>query len=121
MSRSSKKGPYLDANILEGIYFEQFYFLDKDWITEQVKQHYKSEEREWLAFIGGFTFGNPPVCIDIMTKVLGLEFDNCYTIATEFEDDGLKVRTIHLNDLITAKTKSNRPKDIDDINNLRKL
>lgn len=57
----------LDANILEGMYFEQFYFLDKDWITEQVKQHYKSEEREWLAFIGGFAFGNPPFNKDLYT------------------------------------------------------
>lgn len=57
----------LDANILEGMYFEQFYFLDRDWITEQVKHHYKSEEREWLAFIGGFAFGNPPFNKDLYT------------------------------------------------------
>lgn len=50
----------LDAYILQGMYFEQFYFLDKDWITEQIKKHYKSEEREWLAFISGFAFGKPP-------------------------------------------------------------
>jgi len=57
----------LDGHILEGMYFEQFYFLDKDWITEQVKQHYKSEDREWLAFIGGFSFGNPPFNKEIYT------------------------------------------------------
>ncbi|MBL0200398.1 MAG: hypothetical protein IPP81_09570 [Chitinophagaceae bacterium] len=55
----------LDGNVLEGMYFEQFYFLDNDWITEQVKQHYKSQDREWFAFIGGFAFGNPPFNKDL--------------------------------------------------------
>lgn len=50
----------LDGYILEGMYFEQFYFLDKEWIIEQVKNNYKLEDRNWLAFIGGFAFGNPP-------------------------------------------------------------
>jgi hypothetical protein len=57
----------LDSHILEGMYFEQFYFLDKDWIAEQVKKHYQIEEHEWLAFIGGFAFGNPPFNKDIYT------------------------------------------------------
>ena len=50
----------IDGFILEGMYFEQFCFLDYDWITDQVKNHYKSEDREWLAFMGGFAFGRPP-------------------------------------------------------------
>lgn len=50
----------LDAYILEGMYFEQFYFLDNDWIITQVKKNYIIEEREWLAFISGFAFGKPP-------------------------------------------------------------
>ncbi|HIC8645977.1 hypothetical protein [Elizabethkingia meningoseptica] len=54
-----KKG-IIDAFIMQGMYFQQFYFLDKNWITEQVKQHYTIDEREWLAFMGGFTFGRPP-------------------------------------------------------------
>jgi hypothetical protein len=61
-----KKG-VIDGNIMQGMYFEQFYFLDKDWITEKVKQHYKSEEREWLAFVGGFAFGSPPFKKDLYT------------------------------------------------------
>jgi hypothetical protein len=50
----------LDGHIMEGMYFYQFNFLDRKWITEQVKQHYNSGEREWMAFLGGFAFGNPP-------------------------------------------------------------
>ncbi|MBN1252687.1 MAG: hypothetical protein JXA16_11165 [Bacteroidales bacterium] len=50
----------IDGFILEGMYFEQYCFLDYDWITEQVKQNYKCEDREWLAFMGGIAFGRPP-------------------------------------------------------------
>ncbi|MBI2270154.1 MAG: hypothetical protein HYU69_07325 [Bacteroidetes bacterium] len=65
-----------------------------------------------------FTFGSPPVCIDILVKVKGLNFDESFKIATIFEDDDLAVRTIHINDLIKAKRSAGRPRDIDDINNL---
>ncbi|MBE8713590.1 nucleotidyltransferase [Sphingobacterium hungaricum] len=65
-----------------------------------------------------FTFGVPPVAIDIMVQVKGLVFDENFSSAVEFEDDGLKIRTLHKNQLLEAKRHSNRPKDIDDINNL---
>jgi hypothetical protein len=67
-----------------------------------------------------FSFGTPPVCIDILTKVKGLDFDECFASAQFFEDDGLKIRTINYNHLLLAKRSANRPKDIDDINNLTK-
>lgn len=57
----------IDGFILEGMYFEQFCFLDYDWITEQVKKHYKSEDREWLAFMGGFALGRPPYNKELYT------------------------------------------------------
>ncbi len=65
-----------------------------------------------------FSFGIPPVCIDIMVKVKGLSFESCYQEAEFFDDDGLKIRVISYNHLIRAKEESNRPKDIDDITNL---
>ena len=67
-----------------------------------------------------FSFGNPPVCIDIMVKVKGLLFDECFNQSQVFKDDDLEVRVINYNHLIKAKTEANRPKDIDDINNLKK-
>lgn len=67
-----------------------------------------------------FSFGTPPVCIDIMVKVKGLSFDECYTETKQFNDDGLDVRVISYQHLLQTKKKSNRPKDIDDINNLKK-
>lgn len=57
----------IDGYILQGMYFEQFCFLDYDWITEQVKHHYTSEDREWLAFMGGFAFGRPPYNKELYT------------------------------------------------------
>ena len=57
----------IDGFILEGMYFEQFCFLDYDWITEQVKKHYESEDREWLAFMSGFAFGRPPYNKELYT------------------------------------------------------
>lgn len=55
----------LDGHILEGMYFDQFYFLDKEWITEKVKQHYNIGETEWLAFMSGFAVCRPPFNKDI--------------------------------------------------------
>lgn len=65
-----------------------------------------------------FTFGVPPVAIDIMVKVKGLDFNENYDSSILFEDDELKIRTLHKSQLIAAKKESNRPKDIDDIENL---
>ncbi len=55
----------IDGYILTGWYFQQFYILDKDWITNKVKEYYQVEDKEWLAFLSGFTFGNPPFNKDI--------------------------------------------------------
>ncbi len=67
-----------------------------------------------------FTYGVPPTAIDMMTKVKGLDFNACYDHAIFFEEDGLSIRTIHINDLIMAKKVAGRPKDMDDLNNLEK-
>jgi len=65
-----------------------------------------------------FTFGRPPSSIDIMVQVKGLTFDDCYPKAVYFEEDGLTIRTIFINDLIEAKKASGRAKDINDLENL---
>ncbi|TSD63779.1 hypothetical protein FFF34_014500 [Inquilinus sp. KBS0705] len=65
-----------------------------------------------------FTFGRPPVAIDIMVSVLGLNFNECFDNSVFFKDDGLEIRTIHLNNLIQAKKTSGRSKDLDDLENL---
>ena len=66
-----------------------------------------------------FTFGTPPVAIDIMVKVKGLDFETCYQRSVWFEDADLVIRTIHKNDLLKAKEAAGRSKDLDDIENLQ--
>ena len=66
-----------------------------------------------------FTFGEPPVAIDILLTVKGLEFEACYPESEIFEDGEIRIRSIDLNNLIKAKKSSRRPKDLDDLENLK--
>ena len=66
-----------------------------------------------------FTFGTPPVAIDIMVNLEGLDFEATFKKAVYFEDDELKIRTINRNDLIAAKKIAGRAKDINDLENLQ--
>jgi hypothetical protein len=66
-----------------------------------------------------FTFGRPPISIDILTKVKGISFVEAYENAEWFAiDEKISVRFIGLSDLITAKQSAGRPKDLDDLENL---
>ena len=65
-----------------------------------------------------YTFGRPPVSIDIMTEVKGLIFDAAFKEAEMVEIEGLQIRLIHYDDLIKSKKYSARAKDINDIENL---
>ena len=72
------------------------------------------------AAIDVFTFGKSPVSIDLMTAVKGLNFDDAYTNSEIHQVDDLKIRVVHYNDLLIAKQASGRPRDLDDIENLKK-
>jgi hypothetical protein len=65
-----------------------------------------------------FTFGKPPVAIDLMVKLKGLDFDEAFNRSVIFNDEELQVRTIHKNDLIQAKKSAGRNKDLNDLENL---
>ncbi len=67
-----------------------------------------------------FKFGRKPVAIDIMTKIKGLDFNECFQTSEIKNIDGLIIRTLHINDLIKAKKASGRFKDLDDIDQLLK-
>jgi predicted nucleotidyltransferase len=68
-----------------------------------------------------FTFGRPPVCIEILTKVKGLTFETAYEKAEWFEiEENLSVRALRLADLIAAKKAAGRAKDLDDLEHLSK-
>ena len=66
-----------------------------------------------------FTFGIPPVAIDLMIKLEGIDFSSAYNRSVIFKDEDLEIRTIHKNDLIAAKQKAGRSKDLDDLENLQ--
>ena len=68
-----------------------------------------------------FTFGVPPVSIDILTDSKALEFETAFRKTTIHEIDEIKIRVIHINDLIRQKKAVNRPKDINDIEHLINL
>lgn len=66
-----------------------------------------------------FTFGRPPVCIEILTAVKGLEFDDAFCNSDIQKFDGVSVRVLDIRDLISAKKAANRNKDRDDLDHLK--
>lgn len=65
-----------------------------------------------------FTFGRPPMAIDILTTVKGLDFEETFKMAESVNVDGAPLRLIHLNHLRQAKKASDRNKDRDDLEHL---
>ncbi len=65
-----------------------------------------------------FTYGVPPVCIEILKVVKGCNFEEAYKISNIYDENGLQIRFIHINSLIQAKKASGRHKDLDDIEKL---
>lgn len=66
-----------------------------------------------------FTFGRPPVAIDIMTSVKGLDFKSSFNNSIIKNIEGVPLRFLSLEDLIISKKASNRHKDQDDIEHLK--
>ena len=66
-----------------------------------------------------FTFGVPPVSIDIMLEVKGLLFEKVWATAEWKTIDDVQVKLIDLPSLIQAKTASGRHRDLDDIEHIR--
>lgn len=65
-----------------------------------------------------FTFGRPPVAIDIMTSVKGLDFKKCYKESVITKTGDIELRILSLENLIISKKASGRHKDQDDIEHL---
>lgn len=49
----------IDGYILLGWYFPQFYFLDKDWITQRIITNYGLADKEWRAYMAGVSLCGP--------------------------------------------------------------
>jgi len=62
--------------------------------------------------------GVPPVRIEILTTVSGVDFSTCYSRTQSTEFDGIGVRIISLSDLKANKRACGRTKDLNDLEHL---
>jgi len=62
--------------------------------------------------------GNPPLRIDLMTSVPGVEFESCYNSRIVLDLEGVIVNFIDLENLKKNKKASGRFQDLTDIENL---
>ncbi|MEM8945481.1 MAG: hypothetical protein AAGD11_09870 [Planctomycetota bacterium] len=62
-----------------------------------------------------FRMGVPPVRIDLLTSVSGLEFPPSYAKKETADSSGIEVNVIALDDLKANKKASGRPKDLGDL------
>ncbi len=109
---------------------------DMDIWVRKTRENYKKLEKAFLRFgmpvfdmtewnflhhpeWNVFSYGKSPVAIDIMTEVKGLDFELAFENAKVYDDVGLKVRTLHKNQLIVSKMASGRSKDLDDLENIK--
>jgi predicted nucleotidyltransferase len=65
--------------------------------------------------------GREPFKIQVLTGIDGVAFTNCFEQREEFDDSGLRVPFISLDDLIANKAASPRPKDRIDLDELVRL
>ena len=59
-----------------------------------------------------YQMGVPPLRVDILMGIPGIEFEEAWNRRMEVDFDGLSVTFISKVDLITAKHASNRPQDL---------
>jgi predicted nucleotidyltransferase len=62
--------------------------------------------------------GVPPMRVEVLTSIDGVEFADCYAASRHVEIDGVAVRIISLPDLKANKRASGRHKDLDDLEHL---
>ena len=63
--------------------------------------------------------GYPPLRIDLLTEIDGVTFEECFSNRKEVVIEDLNVNFIGYNDLLKNKKETGRPRDIDDIDNLK--
>ena len=67
-----------------------------------------------------YQMGVPPVRVDILMGIPGLDFEKAWNRRVEVDFDGLMVAFISKEDLITSKLASGRPQDLIDAETLSK-
>ena len=66
-----------------------------------------------------YQMGRPPIRVDIMMSIPGIEFEEAWKNREKVEVDDLKILFISRSDLIRAKEASARPQDKIDIDKLK--
>jgi predicted nucleotidyltransferase len=64
--------------------------------------------------------GHPPIRIELLTSISGVQFDQCYRSRTAGSIDGIEMKLIGLEELKINKKASGRHKDLNDVENLPK-
>jgi hypothetical protein len=62
--------------------------------------------------------GQPPLRIEVLKRISGLEFEECWLRRVIIEDDDLRIPMISLDDLKRNKRASGRKKDLLDLDEL---
>ncbi len=65
--------------------------------------------------------GKTPLRIDILTTIDGVSFEEVYKTSNIYTDEGINIRCIHINELISNKKASGRLKDLADAEMLEKI
>ena len=79
------------------------------------------EKEDFLKEENVIMMGRPPFRIDILTDISGVSFKEAYESSKIYEDEGLKIRCIHINELIRNKKATGRLKDLGDVDMLEKI
>jgi hypothetical protein len=64
--------------------------------------------------------GVPPNRLELVTKIAGVEFRDCYSRRKTIDYEGMPISVIDLEDLKRNKMASGRPKDVEDVQMLEK-
>lgn len=74
---------------------------------------------EFLKSESVFRIGHPPLQIDVVTNISGVDFADCYSRREILDRDGVELSIISLIDLKANKLASGRPKDLGDLDALK--
>jgi len=69
----------------------------------------------------GFRFGRPPLAVDLLTSVRGIDFNTAWDSSFVRDVGGLPIRIIGLAALLQNKRATERPKDMLDVDALERL
>jgi hypothetical protein len=102
--------------------------LDRNDITERSQDHPGSgefgfgslglKEQDFLEADTIVQLGYPPRRIGLLTTLMGVNFDECYSARVVVDFEGLQVNFIDLDNLVRNKRASGRAQDLADIENL---